>query len=282
MEQLIGSIFGWLLDLMAQHIGTAAANLLQFFLLLATSACEGFWDTTPIIQILDLVSWTCGVMWLVGLLMALFDLSESYAEHGNINLYHHMRGLVIGLAYAVAAPQFCKYLMQFASALISSIDLGAVATGDGLQSSIQHYVGMILNDVIMLPIGIIFFTLVSIISCLYFFIVSAKREGLMLIQSMTCVVWQVSITRGEDSAFEFWLRQTIGVSVTYLFQYLTFWAGWACLLCGYFLPCICLWLAMGGIPRILDRFGLAVNGGNKMGMLIHGSYTLNMLLSRLH
>lgn len=272
MQSLTERIYGWLTQLFLSSIQNRLADQLQFCLGMATQACDGFWTSTYLASILSLVEWCCLLMWGIGAAMNLFDTMSSAAERGSIGYYRCVQSMVGGFAFAIAAPKMCKYMMILTSDLISTLDLNDVMAVDSFQNAVQNFAANLLNDLG----GGIFFNLVCCIVCIYFFFCTAQRYGFMLIQSISCVLWQIPITRGDDTAFESWLRQTVAIAITYFCQYLVFWLSWWTLLRGEFVITICLWASLGGIPRLLDKWGLSVTGagGNKLGLVMQAAYTL--------
>lgn len=220
---------------------------LTMFLSWSVTPAQDFWSNPLVTGLITVVTWTGRALMFCAIIVMIVDAVEDVAAGKAVYASTIVGNIIKGMLFVELAPFVGKYAITLCDTLVTSIDIGAYTS---------NTTDLITAMQMSAPVLII-----SLIGCLVWLFQALKRFGSMLIQIVSCVLYVPSIVRGDTTAMGSWIRQTIAIALTFLLQYVLFYISLVFLLGGQWLLAIAMWISIGSVPRLLDKYGLSHGGG---------------------
>ena len=275
-------------DTMLQWIYEAIYNAIaDFFLMMGNMGADIFelsWIEAAI-QLFTLLGWA---LFLVGSVVAVFDLAIQY-QSGKADIKTSVLNLLKGFFAASLMGTVPVELYKFCISLQNTFshDLSAIFAGNqsadiaGTSMSILDGFFSVSNQVYSS-----IFNLLSMIAFAYciikIFFANIKRGGILLIQIGVGSLYLFSLPRGYSDGFTQWCKQIMALCFTAFMQT-------TLLLLGLFtfqnnmLLGLGVMLAANEIPRIAQQFGLDSSARVNMMSVVHATTTaVNLTRNIVH
>jgi hypothetical protein len=188
------------------------------------------------------------VVFAVSVLFMLFDIAEEIASGKEVDY-----GLVF--TNTIKAFIFCRFnyliavmALQLSNIVTSRLDFKISSIPDDLFSKITNSMGASVSFSLFLTLAVL------IASCV-FFVMAVMRYGAMFVQILSSSFYISDILRGDTTSIGAWLRQTVAIAGTYIFQYIMFYLGMYFLTNENLILCAISWAGMAKASTILNKFG---------------------------
>lgn len=227
---------------------------------------SGFWANSSITQVIGFAQWTARVVFIVTLVVVVLDIAEDFTSGKQVYTSIIATNIAKGMGFVEVAPVLARFSIELSDKMVGRFNLSSQMRGlNNIYDMIEDASG----GAIALITAI-----VVLIACIAFLVMVLKRFGMMLVQILTCCLFVPSIMRGDTTAMGSWLRQTIAIAITFFCQYLLFYLGIFFWISRDTLIAFGLWLSMGMVTRLLDKFGLSSGTGGVFGSVTSAAQTI--------
>ena len=225
-------------------------KIAEFFIDLVLKSNVDFWGNPIIGVLLDFTQWVNFLVLSVALLFLLVDIAEEQIGHRPVEWSIVFGNFIKAIIFIVTSRWIALLSMELADLLVASFRI------DGDNSTIQEAFNQI-SFMSTNTVTLILLHLFALIVTAIFLFVVLIRYGLMLVQILTSPFYVADIVRGDTTKMGDWLRQTVAIAGTYVFQYVLYYLGLLALANGNTISAICTWGAITMVSRILQRHGFS-------------------------
>ena len=272
-------------DTMLQWIYEAIYNAIaDFFLMMGNMGADIFelsWIEAAI-QLFTLLGWA---LFLVGSVVAVFDLAIQY-QSGRADIKTSVLNLLKGCFAASLMGTVPVELYKFCISLQNTFagDLTRIFSGEK-HLGLSELSILVLNKSFMLSGGTVLnlFNLLAMIAFAYcvvkIFFANIKRGGILLIQMAVGSLYMFSVPRGYTDGFNQWMKQIVALCLTAFMQTTLLFLGLLTFQNNMLLA-LGIMLAANEVPRIAQQFGLDSSVRVNMMSMVHATTTaVNMTRS---
>lgn len=241
------------LQAVADAANKAMMEILTTILQWIVTATEGFWTHGTIMSVMNLAQWGGRVVFLVSLIVVIMDMAEDYTSGKQVYVSTVAANIAKGIAFVEIAPTLARYSLELTDRMVLNLNL----------ASHIETLELGLAETLLNPGSGVLLIIILLIAVIAFLVMVLKRFGMMLVQIITYCLYVPGVVRGDTTDLQTWMRQTIGIAATFFCQYLVFYLGLFFWVGQDTLIAIGLWLSLGMISRMMDKFGLStgVSGG---------------------
>lgn len=221
----------------------------------------------PSVQaILDFFSYLGWALFIMGLVLAVFEICIEYQSAGHFNIKRQFLPPLIGLFAVMLFDTVPILLYQLAvdqqSALMELVIVGSGVGGNSLANLQTGGIALIHNmsggDGVLM--GTLLYCLILLIVYIYsvvkVFFANIKRGGILFAMIAVGSLYMISIPRGYTDGFWSWAKQIVGLCVTTVLQNVILCLGCVIVSKSNILVGIGVMLAASEVPRIAGHFGL--------------------------
>jgi hypothetical protein len=254
-----------ILDGLGEWFNKKVLMLCEWGIGMSTSAANGFWDVPLINSFISFIQWVSVGMVAAATVMLMADIMEEAGKERHIEWSMIFTNFFKGVGFALVAPTAGKYALLISSQMANLLNLSEALTSKT-------------NVMLQNPIWLL---LVTIIACLIFAFMSLSRFGIMFVQILSTPLYISDIVRVETAAMGSWIRQTVAIALTYLFQTILFYLGafFMTMQTQPFLGLAC-WLAMPQVSKILQKYGMSTGVTGVVSSAASAAQTGLYLMSR--
>ena len=256
-EKIAGSIWGMFLEWIYTTIFEALADFFTMMTEVGASLFDLQWVQSAL-KFFSLFGWG---MFVVGLIVAIFDIAIEYQTMGRLNIKKQVLPFIWGLmavnlftVVPVHLFRFCVNLQNtFAKDLIESIVGEYMSVENAAQMALTFFgAGKFSKFGLLLALLMIICLGYCVIKC---FFSNVKRGGILLIQIAVGSLHMFSLPRGYTDGFIGWCKQIIAICFTTFMQTTLLLMG---LITIPIQPLVGLgvMLSANEVPRIAQQFGL--------------------------
>ncbi|WRS29022.1 conjugal transfer protein TrbL family protein (plasmid) [Oscillospiraceae bacterium MB08-C2-2] len=251
----------WLFDLWADLTQNLLQKLVmgyaEFLLGLSLNASTDFWNNPIINLLIEFSGWMNMIVMVVSLLFLLFDIMEESTGRG-VEWGMVFLNLVKAMVFVFTNRWVAVLAMQLGELIASSISFRGDVTG--ITTNLEK-----LNQLAGSASNMILMILVVCIVAVIFLFVALRRFGAMLLQIFTSSFYITDIIRGDTSKLGEWIRQTLAIACTYVFQYMFFYLGLIFVSNGEPMLGIACWISITQVDKVLQKFGFSTGAQGMLG-----------------
>ena len=224
-------------------------NLIMDIVAWCMTSADVIWSDPIMTGLFSFVQWVGMGIFAASLIVMILDVFEDVSAdkraYGSTVFFNVLKGF----GFTVAAAPVGRLAMLLAGQLADAFDLTSALDVEEWAAAFA-----------VQPTSSLFLIIV-LIACIVFLYNSLKRYGLMMVQIMTFPLYVPGIVRGDTTAMGSWIRQTIAIALTFLFQYILFYLGCLFWMKYSLIAAMGCWIAITSVTRILDKYGLSTGTG---------------------
>lgn len=248
---------------MAKMLHNFFVGTLTAIMTMVSKMIVDLWDDEIINAIVSCTSWVAMGVFAIGCILMLYDILEARSEEKTVYMSAVSKNFLAGAAFAAFGPKTVHMLTKAILSLLQLLKISdAVTSFNGIIESLTDTISPSAEFT-----GSIFWGLLVILITLIGSTVFIYKGTLRFVQFLTVIImvplYEVSIVRGDQTAFSGWFRQAMAVGLTFFFEYFLYALGISMLAAGgvstSFLGFACL-MGLGSVSRTMDKYGMSSAG----------------------
>lgn len=254
-------------EFLLNALTTNIREMIQNFLLRILDAEMGLvqdivgslWTDDIINAIVNASTGVSLAVFAVGCIVLMLDVVEARAEEKQIYMSSVVKNFIVGLAFATFGPRFML------SVSFSVLKLTEQARLLGNIETMRYNLSDSLDLAMGVTSDVANFLLVFVIALIgsAVFIWKGCMRWMQLITTIAIVpLYEISVVRGDQTAFSAWFRQSMAISLTFFFEYFFYFLGVGLIVeqGGRYLLGAACFIGMGGVSKALDKYGMSTGG----------------------
>lgn len=214
---------------------------------LINNGTSTFFENDIIKTFLEFSKWANFIVFAIAFLFMLFDLAEEHAGQKDVDYSVMFGNCIKALIFCQFNAEIAKMSMLIANVFTSKLNFNVQFDPQtAAQSFTIDYASPAFEILLLLAV---------LIGIIVFFVMSVMRYGAMFVHILSSSLYISDILRGDTTSIGAWLRQMVAICVTYMLQYLTFYAGLYYIASENILMWAIMWAGMASCKKILDKFG---------------------------